>query len=157
MFLKGRGVSPRFFILVCFSLVLLMLDYKHYLYIYDQNHCLSGCIELLEPYFFHVYTHSINKTPVMEKIEYQQNGFTICESWFKDYSTGIDCSMQEGFTIQDSWFILTLNRETKNLMLAVSPIPGHAIKIKEKLYPLVLFAFTNSIITLTTNFSLHTP
>lgn len=134
-----------------------MLDSKNYLYIYNQNHYLAGCIKLLEPYFFHVYTHSINKSPVMEKIEYHHNGFSIRESWFKDYSTGIDCSMQEGFTVNDSWFILTLNRNTEILAIAVSPVPGHALKIKNKLYPLIRFAYINTIITITATFSLHVP
>ncbi len=152
---QKRGVSPRFFVLACFSLVLLMLDTRQFIYIYNEQACLVGTIALKENSFLHTYIHSINKTQVIEKILAQQDSFVIMESMFKDYSTGIDSSDGLGFRREGTWFILTLNRETPVLSIAVSPIPGHALIVQKYSYPLTYFSKINTILLITTNFSLH--
>lgn len=152
---QKRGYFPRFFVLVCFSLVLFLLDTREALYIYNEQSCLVGSIVLEEKYFIHTYIHSINKSQVIEKILVQHDGFVITESMFKDYSTGIDSTDVHGFKQEGEWFVLTLNRETPILSIAVSPIPGHALIIKKQRYPLIYFSKINTILVITNNFSLH--
>lgn len=152
---QKRGYCPRFFVLLAFSLVLLILDTKQSIYIFNEHSCFVGSIGLNENSFFHTYIHSINKTQVIEKILVQHDGFIIVESMFKDYSTGIDSSDALGFRSDGTWYILTLNRPTQLLRIAVSPIPGHAVVIQQRSYPLIYFSKINTILLLTSNFSLH--
>lgn len=136
-----RGLLPRFFSFMLFVGVTLTLCAQHpgSLFIYTQNNKFAGRV-VVGYEFWHSYTHSINKSLVMEKIAVKNGEFVIEEGWFKDYSTGIDSGTGKGFRQEQGYFVLSMERHVSELRIAVSPIPGHAIRAGERSFPLTLWA-----------------
>ncbi|MDK2822969.1 MAG: hypothetical protein PWQ67_1837 [Clostridia bacterium] len=88
------------------------------------------------------FIHSVHHTPVYEYFEINQDNTLIMKE-IRYYSLGVGMPFtDEGgiFSNENGEFVLKFNREFDKLFMRISPIPQHAIKIGDKIYPLLSFA-----------------
>ena len=84
------------------------------------------------------YTHSVEKTPVIETFQAQGNGtLLLISTKYKSYGVGLPSLPQEGkLTVADGWLTLEgLHREYRILRVRVGPEAGLVLEIGRQIYP----------------------
>jgi hypothetical protein len=85
------------------------------------------------------YTHSVEKTPVIEVFQVQENGtLLLTATKYKSYGVGLPSLPEEGrLTIADGWFVLDdLRREYREIRLRVGPEARLSLEIGREIIPL---------------------
>ncbi len=84
------------------------------------------------------YTHSVEKTPVIETFQAQGNGtLLLISTKYKSYGVGLPSLPQEGkLTVADGWLTLEgLHREYRILRVRVGPEARLVLEIGRQIYP----------------------
>ena len=85
------------------------------------------------------YTHSVEKTPVVETFRVREDGILLLVSTaYKSYGVGLPSLPSEGkLTIRDGWFVLeNLQREYRDIRLRVGPEAAVMLEQEQQSYPL---------------------
>lgn len=84
------------------------------------------------------YTHSVMKTEAEEIFITDNNEkIKLIRTEYKSYGVGLPFLPEEGkMKIENGKFILEMEREFKNILMVISPIGKHYLKIDEKKYML---------------------
>ena len=85
------------------------------------------------------YTHSVEKTPVVETFRVREDGILLLVSTaYKSYGVGLPSLPSEGkLTIRDGWFVLeNLQREYRDIRLRVGPEAAVLLEQEQQSYPL---------------------
>ena len=85
------------------------------------------------------YTHSVEKTPVIEVFQIQENGtFLLTSTKYKSYGVGLPSLPQEGrLTVADGWLTLDgLRREYREIRLRVGPEARLSLEVGSEKIPL---------------------
>lgn len=85
------------------------------------------------------YTHSVEKTPVVETFQVLADGkLRLISTAYKSYGVGLPSLPSEGkLTIRDGWFMLeNLQRETRDIRLRVGPEASVLLEQEQQSYPL---------------------
>lgn len=100
------------------------------------------------------YIHSVQKTPVYEFFEIdEQNRLILVETSFSSLGVGLPYTEENGsFESRNGKFQLTgLSREFTTIPLRVSPIPKHSITVGNDTFSLLSFAAPDDLIKITAN------
>ena len=84
------------------------------------------------------YTHSVEKTPVIETFQVQENGtLLLISTRYKSYGVGLPSLPQEGkLTVADGWLTLEgLQRQYRDIRVRVGPEAGLVLEIGRQTYP----------------------
>ena len=84
------------------------------------------------------YTHSVEKTPVIETFQAQKNGtLLLISTKYKSYGVGLPSLPQEGkLTVADGWLTLEgLQRQYRDIRVRVGPEAGLVLEIGRQMYP----------------------
>ena len=84
------------------------------------------------------YTHSVEKTPVIETFQAQKNGtLLLISTKYKSYGVGLPSLPQEGkLTVADGWLTLEgLQRQYRDIRVRVGPEAGLVLEIGRQTYP----------------------
>ncbi|MFQ3548110.1 MAG: DUF1850 domain-containing protein, partial [Termitinemataceae bacterium] len=76
------------------------------------------------------YTHSIHKRPVEEYYRAENGKLHLYLLRYDTTSTGMPFDAEEGFEIQNGMFVLHMDRWFSEIVLWISPIPGHGVIIE---------------------------
>ena len=85
------------------------------------------------------YTHSVEKTPVVETFRVLDDGrLLLISTAYKSYGVGLPSLPSEGkLTIRDGWFVLeNLQREYRDIRLRVGPEAAVMLEQEQQSYPL---------------------
>lgn len=85
------------------------------------------------------YTHSVEKTPVVETFRVLDGGhFLLISTAYKSYGVGLPSLPSEGkLTLRDGWFLLeNLQREYQDIRLRVGPEAAVLLEQDKQSYPL---------------------
>ena len=85
------------------------------------------------------YTHSVEKTPVVETFRVREDGsLLLISTAYKSYGVGLPSLPSEGkLTIRDGWFVLeNLQREYRDIRLRVGPEAAVMLEQEQQSYPL---------------------
>ena len=85
------------------------------------------------------YTHSVEKTPVVETFTILENGTLLLTSTrYRSYGVGLPSLPEEGrLTIADGWFLLEgLHREYRDIRVRVGPEAELLVEYDQKSFPL---------------------
>ena len=86
-----------------------------------------------------LYTHSVEKTPVVETFRVLDDGrLLLISTAYKSYGVGLPSLPSEGkLTIRDGWFVLeNLQREYRDIRLRVGPEAAVMLEQEQQSYPL---------------------
>ena len=85
------------------------------------------------------YTHSVEKTPVIETFRVLDDGrLLLISTAYKSYGVGLPSLPSEGkLTVRDGWFVLEdLQREYQDIRLRVGPEAAVLLELEQQSYPL---------------------
>ena len=83
------------------------------------------------------YTHSVEKTPVVETFRVLDDGrLLLISTAYKSYGVGLPSLPSEGkLTIRDGWFVLeNLQREYRDIRLRVGPEAAVMLEQEQQLH-----------------------
>ncbi len=86
-----------------------------------------------------LYTHSVEKTPITETFQIQEDGILLLISTkYRSYGVGLPSLPDEGkLTVADGWFVLeNLHREYPEIWTRVGPEAGLSLEYEQKKFPL---------------------
>ncbi len=92
------------------------------------------------------YTHSVERTPVIEEFRAERAGLRLVAMRFVSQGAGLPT---EGYTREDGWFVLRTDRRVNPLPLRVSRIAGHRLHLGAEEADLVALAGDGAAIRLT--------
>ena len=101
------------------------------------------------------YTHSVEKTPVIEFFEILPDGRLVLTSTaYRSYGVGLPSLPEEGkLTVSGGWFLLeNLHREFPDIRLRVGPEAGVSIELNDKNYPIHQWYPAGSLVTIRKDF-----
>ncbi|HHX23787.1 MAG TPA: DUF1850 domain-containing protein [Thermoanaerobacterales bacterium] len=131
-------------ILIAVTLLLFFVNFKlektKVLIIESETENIKHTIKIPQKKFTLSYIHSVQKTPVYEVFEIDEdNKLILKETTFSSLGVGLPFTEENGvFRNEQGKFKLTgLNREFTSIAIRVSPIPKHTIIIGENTHPLL--------------------
>ena len=92
------------------------------------------------------YTHSVERTPIIEEFRAERSGLRLVAMRFVSQGAGLPT---EGYTREDGWFVLRTNKRIGALPLRVSRIAGHRLRLGAEEADLVALAGDGAAIALT--------
>ena len=95
------------------------------------------------------YTHSVEKTPVVETFRVREDGILLLVSTaYKSYGVGLPSLPSEGkLTIRDGWFVLeNLQREYRDIRLRVGPEAAVLLEQDQQSHPLHEWSQAGSLV-----------
>jgi len=101
------------------------------------------------------YTHSVEKTPVIESFRILDDGkLLLFSTAYKSYGVGLPSLPEEGkLTISNGWLILdNLHREYPAIRLRVGPEAGVSIELNDKTYPIYQWFPAGSLVIIRKEF-----
>lgn len=83
------------------------------------------------------FIHSVQKTPVIEELEYQNGQFILLRTKYKSQGVGLPFDASEGtFRRDKDWFIFDMNRRFNKLELRTGKGTQLKVTLGEKTYEL---------------------
>ena len=101
------------------------------------------------------YTHSVEKTPVIESFRILDNGkLLLFSTAYKSYGVGLPSLPEEGtLSVSDGWLLLeNLHREYPEIKLRVGPEAGVSIELNNKTYPIYQWYTAGSLVVILKDF-----
>ncbi len=147
---RPRSLLFSFFVLALFAL-LFRGEKVPILHITDVSSRESLSLLLPDGCFALTYIHSVHQTPVSEEFCFQKRGeemwFHLLQTEFQDLGVGmISGDGEGGFKNRNGRFVLSLDREFKEFLLTLSPLPHHTVKTSWGEFPLLRFFKPNQTV-----------
>lgn len=134
--------------IVCVASLALWTGQRPALRVYDESRRLLATLACSEGFYIS-YIHSIHLTPVDEEFIIGDEGkLRLVRMQFNQLSTGMPYDGDEGFSVENGRFTVYPNRDFKEILLRVSPVPGHAIRLKNANYKLTKWTKAGGLLIL---------
>ena len=101
------------------------------------------------------YTHSVEKTPVIENFTILENGILLLTSTkYRSYGVGLPFLPSEGkLTVADGWLLLEdLHREYRDIRVRVGPEAELSLEYDQKFFPLYQWYPAGSLVIIRKGF-----
>jgi hypothetical protein len=101
------------------------------------------------------YTHSVEKTPVIETFTIMEDGaFLLTSTKYRSYGVGLPFLPSEGkLTVADGWFLLEdLHREYRDIRVRVGPEAELSLEYDQKFFPLYQWYPAGSLVIIRKGF-----
>ncbi len=101
------------------------------------------------------YTHSVEKTPVVETFRILDDGrLMLISTAYQSYGVGLPSLPEEGkLTVAGGWLVLeNLHREYKDIRLRVGPEAGVSVEVASKSYPIYQWYPAGSLVVVRKDF-----
>ena len=83
------------------------------------------------------FIHSVQKTPVIEELEFQNGEFVLVRTKYKSQGVGLPFDISDGTFHRDGdWFVFDMNRHFKDLELRTGKNTNLTVTIGKKSYEL---------------------
>lgn len=128
----------KIFLALIASLILILMTYEPKIFIGTENKAVA-VVNAEENLSLTInFTHSVQKTPVIEELEYSNGEFILLRTKYKSQGVGLPFDAGDGKFYRDGeWFIFDdMNRRFKNLELRTGKGTRLTVTLNEKSYEL---------------------
>ena len=132
-------VPPLLFLIA--AIILLAVPLTHRLAISTKEGKLLFCAPIAAGEEFRIrYTHSVNRSPVIDTIEWTGDEMMVRESWFKTFGAGIpipaDGIGKELVKVDGGYVLTGIDKPQQSFLLMTEEIPDHHLLYRGREIPL---------------------
>ena len=128
----------KIFLALIAVMILILVTYEPKIFIGTENKAVAVVNEEENLPLTINFTHSVQKTPVIEELEYQNGEFVLLRTKYKSQGVGLPFDAGDGKFYRDGdWFIFDdMNRRFKNLELRTGKGTRLTVTLNGKSYEL---------------------